>query len=380
MKNLKSVKKVKTAFDSIYESINGVNVDNIYAILKYNPEILSKIESFKEMLIDSDNSSIYIDHPLPKVLKKKNITPIIEEEIIDAVDEAPEITAEEIKEIKPQSLGWIKFKPNVIWKLDEGQMSKRFKEGLMVSSEGDIWDLKNDCLLQPKFLDCEVKVLVKKDCFDPPELEDNWMRVAPIVCRAFGINSNTKATPSARVVIDYISGDRRDLRPTNLKWIKLSSTPNKSKILCEDICRRLIDTDGDVDKALKFYCEKTITKEYISNIRNKMVEIAMSDRFFTIEKGVFTPTKKYAKKNLKNTSFSITREPDDILASSIRKGTLTIGEKNFLIIKTIDELQAESRKKKLTAEDIVDTIRDKWKVSLPTDMANTILSSMGGIK
>ena len=68
-----------------------------------------------------------------------------------------------------------------------------------------------------------------------------------------------------------------------------------------------------------------------------------------------------------------------MLENSIRKGTLTIGEKNLMIVKTIEELQGGNTSKKITAEDIVDSIRDKWKISLPTDMAQTILN-IGGIK
>ncbi len=49
-----------------------------------------------------------------------------------------------------------------------------------------------------------------------------------------------------------------------------------------------------------------------------------------------------------------------------------------MIVKTIEELQGGNVKKKVTAEEVVDAIRDKWKVYLPTDMAQTILN-IGGI-
>lgn len=389
MKNLKSVKIVKNTIDEMYNAMTCVSKEDIDVILRINPVIQTDLEQLKK-LFESDTITeiepVIVKQPKPVVVKEEETPTQVEEQIIETPEPkevAPKVTV-------TASSDWLKYKPDVVWKKDMGQSSKRFKEGLMVSNEGDIWDIMHNQLLEGKFLDCEMKVLIKKDCYVNPEPEDSHVRIAPIVCRAFGINSNTKNSSTAtKVIIDYIDGDRRNLRPENLKWVKTISYPNKSKILAEDVCRRLVEAKGDIDATMKRYSDSTITRGYISNIRNKLIETALSSKFFYIENGKFRavntdtnvkPADSKSKKvSASASSYEFTNEPIEMLENSIRKGTLTIGEKNLMIVKTIEELQGGNTSKKITAEDIVDSIRDKWKISLPTDMAQTILN-IGGIK
>lgn len=385
MKNLKSVKIVKNTIDQMYNAMTCVSKEDIDVILRINPVIQTDLEQLKK-LFESDTISeiepVIVEQPV--VVEEEEVPTQVEEKIIETPEPkevAPKVTV-------TASSDWLKYKPDVVWKKDMGQSSKRFKEGLMVSNEGDVWDIKHNQLLEGKFLDCEMKVLIKKDVYVNEEPEDSHVRIAPIVCRAFGINSNTKNSSTAtKVIIDYIDGDRRNLRPENLKWVKTISYPNKSKILAEDVCRRLVEAKGDIDATMKRYSDSTITRGYISNIRNKLIETALSSKFFYIENGKFRavndkkvkPTESKSKVTASTSSYEFTNEPIEMLENSIRKGTLTIGEKNLMIVKTIEELQGGNTSKKITAEDIVDSIRDKWKISLPTDMAQTILN-IGGIK
>ena len=378
MKNLKSVKVVKNAIDEMYTAMTLVDKDDIDVILRVNPAIKGDLDQLKELLRTEDAEISPIIEPVVKKEETKE-EPQAEEVNISM----PEPPKEEPKITLSLSSDWLKYKPNAIWKKDMGQQSKRFKEGLMVSNEGDIWDIMHNKLLEGKFLDCEMKVLIQGECYAIPEKEDLNVRIAPIVCRAFGINSNTKnSSTTTKVIIDYIDGDRRNLRPENLKWVKTIGYPNKTKILAEDVCRRLVETKGDVDAALKRYSESTITRGYISNIRNKLIETALSSKFFYLENGKFhavnnneedTPKEKPSTE-----AYALTNEPIEILERNIRRGTITIGEKNLMIVKAIEELQGGNVKKKVTAEEVVDAIRDKWKVSLPTEMAQTILN-IGGI-
>ena len=71
----------------------------------------------------------------------------------------------------------------------------------------------------------------------------------------------------------------------------------------------------------------------------------------------------------------------EIIESKLKiKTPLSMEEKIFLITDKFDELQTENKSKKkkskITAEIVVDEIRDQYKVNIPTDLANKIMGGM----
>jgi hypothetical protein len=374
MKNLKSVKVVKSTIDKMFASTANVSEEDFDEVLSINPEHRAKIEKIKPLF----NVSTVID---PEEIE-------VDDDEAEDGDTSPSEAAIPKSEIK-STKGWLDYKPDLEWRQDHGSFSNRFKKGLMVSEEGDVWDILHDKLLEKKFLDCEVKVVIGKDCYEHPEVADKTIRVAPIVCRLWNINSNTKGTTSAsRVVIDYIDGDRRNLKPSNLKWVVQKAYPDRTKLLAEDVCRRLLDFNGDVEKTLEQYVgDPSITSAYVSNIRFKLIQTSLSDKFFKVDKtGGFYPidqsvsnkktktttqNKTSEKTEVKKADPEITVVSDDILDDHIRAKKLSDGEKNFILLKVINTLKEE--KGKITPEIVVDIVRDQYNVMLPTSMAATMI-------
>lgn len=363
MKNFKSVPIIRKTIDTVHEAIQNTRYEDIESMSTLNPTIQSDVITL---------TKIYED-----IIRHGNILVDQEETLsVDGVEEE-----EEEKSSDNNLTSWLDYKPNAIWKRDNGQSSKRFKMGLMVSNEGDIWDIMHNELLEGRFLNYEMKVKIKGECYALPEKEDVEVRMAPIVCRAFGINSNTKNSTSAtKLIIDYIDGDRRNLRPENLRWIQTKSTyPDKAKqakILAEDVCRRLVEANGDIDETMKRYDPKSsITRGYVSNIRNKLIETQLSSKFFTLDGNKFVPVSntKETKKSEKSENKTGSKVDEEKVVSD--------AEKNLLLIKALETFKTEQHKssKDISAEELVDYIRDVYHVSLPTDMASTVLG-LGGIR
>ena len=379
MKSLKSVKRFQEAFMKAYKASENVR-GTTFATMKTiaNPEYVEKIDKatpfFNVKGDTKECSEKEEDHTAVAVSSNK---------VISVVSEVSETS-----DTKPATKGWLKYKPDIEWKLDKVSSLQKYKAGLMVSSEGDVWDIMHDKLLPHKFLECEVKVILEKDCFYPEETVDKTVRVAPIVCRLFGVDSKISPKKNERVVIDYIDGDRRNLRPENLKWVVQKKRVDKSKLLADDVCRRLVENNGDVEKTLECYnSDSTITSKYISNIRFKLVETTLSDKYFKVDKsGNFTPVVSNVKEEKKQDEKSVSPKakieipqvavvPEDILEAHIRAKKLSIAEKNLLLIKAVNTLKAE-KTKKITAEMVVDLVNDHYGVMLPTDMAQSILGGM----
>lgn len=373
MKSLKSVKRFQEAIVKAFEAsmnVSGTTFETMKSVV--NPEYIKKIEWMTPFF---DVRDIVKE----EVAEEKEDTDVSNKTISVGVEVSPS------EPPAPLQKGWLKYKPDIPWELDKGNSLQRYKAGLMVSREGDVWDILHNKLLPHKFSGCEVKVVLEKDCFDPPETVDKILRVAPMVQRLFGVSPTVMPKKNEKVVIDYIDGDRRNLRPENLKWVSQKKPLDKAKILADDVCRRLVENNGDVEKTLECYCESTITSKYISNIRFKLIETTLSDKYFKVDKsGNFTPVvsndktkKEQSKKSVspKKEMPQITSVPDDILASHIRSGKLTIAEKNLMLIKAINTLKDE-KVKNITPEAVVDLVRDHYKISLPTDMAQNLLGGM----
>lgn len=210
----------------------------------------------------------------------------------DAITNEPIVAEEVTADDNP----WLSVNPNVDWRLV-------YDLNYMVSENGDIWDVDNNCLIDQYFINGDMRIFVEGD------LPNMTKRVSAIVCRAFGIKSskfNLGFKDSSQIVIDFIDGDRRNCRYTNLRWIEKSRVMKTWQVMTtEDICRRLVDFNGDVDKVLTMYDKTTpiVTKDIIQNIKTKKTDREISDLFFVYQNGSFFPRAHVEK--IGNDSFDV---------------------------------------------------------------------------
>lgn len=377
MSSFKPIKEIRSAIDRIDIAIQNVSkVDCDYIIKTINPEKRALFDDLIKLLTPLDDGIVEVEdeEEIDEEIEEEEIN----EEPFPQIEESPKIEIKTDPTLLMFSQDWLKYK-RCTWKRDMGQTTKRFRVGVMISEFGDVWDMLNNKLLEPHFTtdsDCEMKVMIGKECFVDTFDQDQDIRIAPMVCRCWGINSNTREKiGAARYVIDYIDGDRRNLRPENLKWVRKSRyTKERSRMVAEDICRRLVDNKGDVDKTFAMYNDRGITKPYVDNIRNKLIEVKLSNEFFTLDenKNLIPVIKEDNSKKI-IMPYELTHEPDDILEANIRKGTLTLGEKNLILVKALDILREESPHREITAEEVVDLVRDMYKIPISTDMAAIVI-------
>lgn len=171
-----------------------------------------------------------------------------------------------------------------------------FDKNWMVSEYGDIYDIDKHELKALYFIDGDMRVLEnEEDIFSAK-------RAAPIVTKCFGIKSGDR---DGRYIVEFIDGDRRNLSITNLRWIpEPSSRPTDMEYIIDDICRRLVDFNGDVTKTLEMYKNSSpvVSKTMIQDIKQKKTSQNISDRYFTFLNGSF-----FARPHVKKdpTKFSI---------------------------------------------------------------------------
>lgn len=145
-------------------------------------------------------------------------------------------------------------------------------QGVKVSNLGDIYSLETGERLIPCFMDGDMRV----------NIDRSWKRASLVVARAWDI----KAPKSTGYMIGFKDGDRRNISKENLIWVPEEKQDPKV-LLIEDICRRLVQYAGNIDKTFAMY-EKVspkISRDYVDAIFKKEVFSEISDRFFTNEGG-----------------------------------------------------------------------------------------------
>jgi len=257
---------------------------------------------------------------------------------------------------------WLSFK-DCTWK-------KLYDINWMISEFGDVYDIENECFKQTAFIDGDMRVIVNEG--DPTSAK----RVAPLVTRAFGITSGDR---NGNYVIEHIDGDRRNLSCTNLRWIPTpKDKPTDMQYLVEDICRRLVDCNGNTDEVLKMYenSRPVVTKNMIHEIRNKTKHSVVSDKFFVYQNGSFFPRehmKKTENVGLKiGDYFLVTGDIKmslDLIKDKVKRGMQLMKDENEILIKDYQRSH-----KKCYAEDIREYLIDKFEVELPLDYINDIMN------
>lgn len=375
MKNIKSIIEAKKIIEELSKMMQSVPRENI--------EIIKPICDQK--YLDALNSMQVLFNvviPTETTTDVEIANPIEENEPEEGVDDQLVLT-EAVSKTSP----WLEYKPNIAWKLDKGAFNERFVKGYMISEEGDIFDLQTNEFITPFWYDGDMRIKVPADHFELKNVElFQTQRIAPMMCRAFGIKSSLKEPMS----FNFKDGDRRHVVPDNLEWVSRTNKRNTREALVVDICQRLVETDGDVSKTiLKYAQDRAVSEEAITQIRNKLTDIEISDKYFYIDKkGEFHPG-IYVTKSTEELDIEdyYNKTHDKVLTRNMisdkikRNEKLTKWECKYLVEDKFAEIEARNngsskkkKKAKITAEIVVDELRDEFKIAFATDLANQVLN------
>lgn len=168
---------------------------------------------------------------------------------------------------------WLKYDPSAEW-------IKNYQYNLMVSSNGEFWSLTQNNIIKPRYVGGDLRL----------ELGEDSKRASVVIAQTFKVVSNNR---ECEMVIVYKDGDHRNIKPSNIIWKKKSDVPstNTWTLLIEDICRRLIDTGGDVNKTLTYYTdsEPYVDIRLIVKVLLKEKYEDISDKFFLLNGNDFIP-------------------------------------------------------------------------------------------
>ena len=148
--------------------------------------------------------------------------------------------------------------------------------GIYVTTDGHFYDNEGK-ELHPVWYEGDMRLVVG----------ENVKRCSVLITQTFGIKSDDLDGIRR---IGYRDGDKRNLSVDNLYWYEGDEIDPKI-CLVEDVCRRLIECNGDVDETLKYYAGSTprVSRQYIRDIKRKKGFKEISDGFFTFENGSIIP-------------------------------------------------------------------------------------------
>lgn len=125
-------------------------------------------------------------------------------------------------------------------------------------------------------------------------LDTDVRRLCVLMSQAFKLGTGD---PSNGYICRTKSGDARDLRKANIIWVPGELSMSVKDKIYDDISRRVIDFDGDVDKIMSCYPlseefdTPNITEEDVTSIINKNKGYIISNSIFTVDRsGVILPT------------------------------------------------------------------------------------------
>lgn len=365
---------MKGLVDTLHESIKGIAVSDIEALFPVlSAEYVNACRNVRALFTAEAELS----------------APIMTEET-EAETETENTTATTITATNTNP--WVSINPSAKWRKYDGTQQYRMFKGYMISSEGDIWDIEQECLVYPTWIAGDMRLKIPKRYYYkntyPESAADPVIRVAVMVTKAFSIRSESTVENPIHCTIKFIDGDRRNYKPANLCWVRDGLDPSSGlqpmTLTTIDICQRLVEFNGDIDKTLSLYKDEiSVSRKYIEDIRNKLVQFGISDKYFLID----SDGKFIAKVNAVDGAEYYENTHDAKMAKSLildkidRKEVLSEGEKKFLLTAKIDEIKAagkRNRKNRLSAEIIVDEIRDETGAIISTDLARTALEENGG--
>lgn len=125
-------------------------------------------------------------------------------------------------------------------------------------------------------------------------MDTDIRRLCVLMSQAFKLGTGD---PSNGYICRTKSGDARDLRRANIIWVPGELSMSVKDRIYDDISRRIVEFDGDVDKVLSCYPSheefdtQNITREDVTSIINKNKGYIVSNSIFTVDRsGVILPT------------------------------------------------------------------------------------------
>ena len=275
------------------------------------------------------------------------------------VEETEECVGKQPTEVSPLVTegGYLRFDPAAEWRHVNDL-------ALWCSSSGLIYSEEKDELLKPKYHNGDYMVTV-----DETDATAGKKRAGVIMARAFKIQSENRNDDT--YVLEYRDGDRKNIKPDNLYWRQYETYTLQVRTI-EDICRRIIDSNGDIDNILEDYDEndRFVTRQFVRSLLEKKQFTTITDRFFTR-----TMSGKIVSKVVKDTRpvgldigelLRRTQKLDmvkKLLRDKIKDGnnSLTVDEEAILVILAVVE------GKKLNNKDIAKYIRENFHITIAHD-------------
>ena len=293
--------------------------------------------------------------------------PIINEEIITPTEDTA-------------ATGYYRFDNDADWKPVNDMR-------LWCSTSGLIYSEDADDLLIPKYHNGDYMVTI-----DESDPDTGKKRAGVIVARAFRIQSEDRTDNSN--VLEYRNGDRKDIRPENLYWRQFEQYNLQTRTI-EDICRRIIEYNGDIEKIMSCYDEndRFASRPFVRSLLDKKQFASITDRFFirTMSGKIVVRQQKSNKpmgadigeflRISKGKDIAIARE---LLIDKIKAdvNTITVDEEAIMVFDAVIE------GKKLDNKSISKYIRDTFGYTIAydtieiwkSDKTNKLYQMMGGKK
>ena len=287
------------------------------------------------------------------------VSPTTEETLIttDATTEETFITAEPCC-AEP----WLEIDPDAEWR-------RLFSTDLVISNKGAFYDVKKNSIIKPVFIDGEMRVVVD-------DTDQGIKRAAVLVTRAFGLHSIDR---NGEYIIGFKDGDRRNLSINNLQWVQ-EPVRNETLCLIEDICRRIVQFNGDVNKVLGEYegSKPKVTEKFVKAIINKEIHANISNGFFVMMDGKIYPREKQRDEQNSSgmdTAGFLVMSGDKKMTRSLIKDKIDRGHDLSLTEKTVIVFMAMESiggKKVPDVTTIARAISNEFKIDIPFDFIESI--------
>lgn len=255
---------------------------------------------------------------------------------------------------------WLDIDPNAEWR-------RLFSTDLVVSNKGSFYDIKKKGIIKPAFIDGELRVAVD-------DTDQGIKRAAVLVTRAFGLHSMDR---NGEYIISFKDGDRRNLSITNLQWVQ-EPTRNETLCLIEDICRRIVEFNGDVERILSEYegSKPKVTEKFVKAIINKEIHANVSNTFFILMDNKIYPREKHDEQNSgMDTAGFLVMSGDKKMTKSLLKDKIDRGHDLSLTEKTVIVFMAMESiggKKVPDVPTIARAISNEFKIDIAFDFIESI--------
>ena len=162
-----------------------------------------------------------------------------------------------------------------------------YKAGCWVSELGEIFETATGKLLQPYWNNSMYVVDISGR--EKPTV------AAAVVAEAWRITSKDRGALDKSALVP-VNGNARDLRPENLKRVPYASASVDDRYSAyrkiRDNCMMLLKHDGNITATMNEYPIEMQTegfRDYLINLRDKRIDVKISDRYFINVAGELSP-------------------------------------------------------------------------------------------